>query len=97
MKKILTLHSTGLQVAFSGVTKLLREDAVLANPCYPGKSLYAFGLRSSSYTDRGFSCTKYCHHTECEQIISSVSHAYASKTAYVGGNRLMEECFHWQV
>lgn len=87
MKKILALHLTDLQVAFGGVTKLLRADAVLANTCYPGKNLHAFGLRSSSYTDRGFSCTRYCRHRECEQIISSVSHAYASKT---GGG------FHWQ-
>lgn len=55
-KQIPTLHLAGLQGAFGGVTKLLRKDAVLANTCYPSKCLYAFGLRSSSYTDKGFSC-----------------------------------------
>jgi len=46
VKKVPTLHVTGLPVAFDGVTMFLREDAVLANTCYPGKSLYAFGFRS---------------------------------------------------
>lgn len=79
VKKIPALLLTDLHAAFGGVTKLFREDAVLANTCYPGKSLPAFGLRSSSYTDRGFSCTKYCHYRECEQVISSVSLLMAVK------------------
>lgn len=38
MKKVPTLQLTGLHAAFGGVAKLLREDDVLANTCYPGKS-----------------------------------------------------------